>query len=144
VLVVVTTGGRRDASEWERILRALAVVGPLALTGCGYTIANGPSAHAPAECANLAAELSRRGYTYNPKVAERRAEIIASGMARPVCQDPRDMRRRIAELSAIVAIEDKMDAKGCYQRPTSDYDRKLVGRLTETLARCEAQAVANP
>jgi hypothetical protein len=127
----------------SRILRALAVVGPLALTGCGHTVANAPSAHAPAECATLAAELSRRGYTYNSKVAAIRAEIIASGMARPVCRDPRVMRQRIAELGAIVAIEDKMDAKGCYQRPIAAYDRNLVGRMTETLARCEAQAAAN-
>jgi hypothetical protein len=121
----------------------LAVVGPLALTGCGYTIVNSPSAQAPAECANLAAELSRRGYSYNSKVAATRAEIIASGMTRPVCQDPRVTRQRIAELSGIVAIEDKMDAKGCYQRPISGYDRNLIGRLTEILARCEAQAAAN-
>jgi hypothetical protein len=121
----------------------LAVVGPLALASCVHTTANAPSAHAPAECANLAAELSRRGYTYNSKVAATRAEIIASGMTRPVCRDPRVMRQRIAELSAIVAIEDKMDAKGCYQRPVAGYDRSLVGRLTETLARCEAQAAAN-
>jgi hypothetical protein len=120
----------------------LAVVGPLALTGCVHTVANSPSARAPAECANLAAELSRRGYTYNSKVAAIRAEIIASG-TRPVCRDPRVMRQQIAELSAIVAIEDKMDAKGCYQRPIAGYDRNLVGRLTETLARCQAQAAAN-
>jgi hypothetical protein len=104
---------------------------------------NGPSARAPAECANLAAELSRRGYTYNSKVAAIRAEIIASGMTRPVCRDPRAMRQQIVELNAIVAIEDKMDAKGCYQRPIAGYDRNLVGRLKETLARCEAQAAAN-
>jgi hypothetical protein len=107
-----------------------------------HTIANAPSAQAPAECANLAAELSRRGYTYNSKSAAIRAQIVASGMTRPVCRDPRVMRQRIAELSAIVAIEDKMDAKGCYQRPIAGYDRNLVGRLTETLARCEAQAAA--
>jgi hypothetical protein len=95
---------------------------------------NGPSARAPAECANLAAELSRRGYTYNSKVAAIRAEIVASGMSRPVCRDPRVMRQQIAEFSAIVAIEDKMDAKGCYQRPIAGYDRNLIGRLTETLA----------
>jgi hypothetical protein len=126
----------------NRILRALVVVGPLALTGC-YTIANSPSAHAPAECANLAAEMSRRGYTYNSKVSQRRAEVAASGVSRPVCQDQRLTRQRIAELSAIVAIEDKMDAAGCYQRPISGYDRNLVGRLTEALAHCDAQTAGN-
>src|SRR5690349_10681869 len=104
----------------------------------GHPLMRRPSAPIwPRNCRGEATPIIQRSPREGPRSSH-------PEWTRPVCQDPRDMRRRIAELSAIVAIEDKMDAKGCYQRPTSDYDRKLVGRLTETLARCEAQAVANP
>jgi hypothetical protein len=103
---------------------------------------NAPSAHAPAECANLTAEFSRRTYAYNVRVAALRAEQVPAGQNGLVCRDASYTRQRIAEMTAIVAVSDRMDAKGCYQRPIGDYNRKLIERLKETLARCQAQAAA--
>jgi hypothetical protein len=122
-------------------LRAAAIIGLVTLTGCVQTVVNAPSANALPECSDLAAELSRRQFEYNAQVATTRAERAATAKSN-VCPETRFIRQRIAELSAIVAVSDKMNAKGCYQHPIGEYNRNLLDRLNGSLARCEAQAAA--
>jgi hypothetical protein len=121
----------------NRTLAAAAIVGLVALAGCGQTVVNAPSANAPSDCSNLAAELSRRQFEYNAKVATARAEQAGN-----VCPEPNRIRQQIAELSAVVAVSDKMNAEGCYQHPIGEYNRNLVNRLNGDVARCDAQAAA--
>ena len=121
----------------NRILHAAAIVSLIGLTGCVQTVSNGPSANAPSECVSLAAEHARRGYAYNVK-----SQAIRENPAKraQLCTEPNRLKERIAELSAIVAISDRMNAKGCYQQPIGQYNRNLIERLKATLAQCQTQA----
>jgi hypothetical protein len=125
----------------NRTLQAVAMIGLIALTGCTQTLVNPPSANAPSECADLTAEQSRRSFAYNVKTQAIREERARTGQAPGLfCLEPNRMRERIAELSAIVAVSDKMNAKGCYQQPIGEYNRKLLDVLKTQLARCQGQA----
>src|SRR5262245_10326257 len=113
------------------------------LIGCSQTVViNPPSANAPSECANLQAERSRRLFAYNAESSARQ-EASRANPAGDECPAPNFLRQRMAKLSAIVALADAMNAKGCYQHPINDtYNRNLIERQKARLAKCSAQTAA--
>jgi hypothetical protein len=108
----------------------------MTLTGCGQTVI-APSVNAPSECANLIGEYARRSFAYNAKGRAFREERVRTGR---LCPQPSRLREQIAELSPIIAVMEKMDAKGCYQQPVGPISRKVLDQLKAQLAYCEAQA----
>ena len=121
-------------------LRFAIIIGLVSLTECVQMVANAPSANAPLECSNLVAEHSRRAFAYNVEVQAIRAERARTGN---ICPEASRIRQRITKMSAIIAVSDQMNAKGCYQQPNGEeYNRNVVSRLNAELARCEAQSAA--
>lgn len=122
----------------SRIRQAATIIGLVALTGCGQT-SIAPSINAPSECANLIGEYARRSFAYNAKERALAEERVRTGR---VCPHTSRLKERIAELSPIIAVLEKMDGKGCYQQPLSPLSRKALDRVKAQLAYCEAQAAA--
>jgi hypothetical protein len=114
----------------------LCVVAAAALVGLGgcYTV-NAPNANAPVECASLNAEMSRLVYAYNAKIAKRRASSQGQKKLN-LCDVPSQAKQQVAEMTAIVALGDQINAKQCYQQPVSYPNRIILDRIRAELARC--------
>jgi hypothetical protein len=128
--------GLGDNVRANRILQAVAIVSLISLAGCVQTVVS-QSPNAPSECGNLIGEYARRSFAFNAKGRAISEERIRTGR---LCPEPRRLRERIAELGPIIAVMEKMDAKGCYQRPVGPFSRNALNQLKAQLAYCEAQA----
>ena len=127
--------GWEDNVRENRILRAAAIVSLIGLTGCVQTVIH-QSVNAPSECGNLIGEYARRSFAFNAKGRAINEERARSGRS---CPDSRRLREQIADLGPIIAVMEKMDAKGCYQRPVGPLSRNALTQLKARLAYCEAQ-----
>jgi len=111
-------------------LRAAAIAALIGLAGCYQTV-NAPNPNAPPECANLDAEISRRVYAYNAKIVNR---ISGPGPKKlDACSDLAARQR--AEMSAIVALGDQINAKKCYQRNVEYRNRRILDSMRAELAK---------
>jgi hypothetical protein len=128
--------GLGDNVRENRILHAAAIAGLMSLTGCVQTVIP-QSVNAPSECGNLIGEYARRSFAFNAKGRAISEERARSGR---LCPEPRRLREQIADLGPIIAVMEKMDAKGCYQRPVGPLSRNALKQLKAHLAYCEAQA----